>query len=353
MLAADNIIIAILLLGLIPVFTGAGVCQALRFRRSLSAFYAVGMFTVWALAQLLVVPCIFIQTSFQFACNLYLIVLLLSSVGGIGALVYMVMQPAKKRDAETDGSRLQRTELVVIHLLMAGLIGFIMYNAAVLQHTDADDATYVVNAVDMLRTDAMFRNLLTGEHTDNMLQFIKYLVAPWSFFGAFVSWFSGIKVTVLFHTVLPQVMILLTTAVYYELGTTFFLRAPFYRPVFVIFAWMFNLFGCVSSYTAETFLMMRSWQGKAVTAGIGVPMMILLFIEMYSEIEKLELFLLLALVNCSMCFMSGVGLALSCVMTGSFAFIYALLFKKPKLLLHFAAALLPNVVYGAFYLSLL
>ena len=54
-----------------------------------------------------------------------------------------------------------------------------------------------------------------------------------------------------------------------------------------------------------------------------------------------------------MCFMSGVGLALSCIMTGSYAVIYSLLFKKPKMLLYFGAALLPNAVYGAFYLSLL
>lgn len=353
MLTANNIIIAILLLGLVPLFIGAGVCYVLRLRRGLSAFYAVGVFAVWALAQLLIVPCIFIQTSFQFACNFYLVVLLLCSLGGIAALAFMVMRPEEKKEEETEKKQWTSAGNILVHVLMAGLVGFIIYNTAVLQHTDADDATYVVNAVDMLRTDTMFQTMLTGEHTDNMLQFIKYLVAPWPFYGAFISLFTGIKVTIVFHTIFPQFMILLTTAVYYQLGVSFFPKSASYRPVFVTFAWMFNLFGCASIYSAETFLMMRSWQGKAVTAGIGIPMMILLFIELYADIEKLELFLLLALVNCSMCFVSGVGLALSCIMTGSFAVIYALIYKKPKLLLFFAASLLPNVVYGAFYMSLL
>ena len=352
MLTANNIIIAVLIMGLVPLFIGAGVCRILRLRKTVSAFYAVGMFSVWALAQLLIVPCIFMQTSFQFACMFYLAVLLICSLAGIAALVFMVMQPEESEDKKKQKGW-KKAEVVIIHILMAGVVGFVIYNTAVLQHTDADDATYVVNAVDMLRTDTMFRTMVTGEYTDNMLQFIKYLVAPWSFFGAFAAFFSGIKVTVLFHTVFPQVMILLVTAVYYELGTSFFMKSAVYRPVFVIFAWMFNLFGCASIYSSETFLMMRSWQGKAVVAGIGIPMMILIFIEMYADIEKTELFLLLAVVNCSMCFMSGVGLALSCIMTGSYAGIYSLLFKKPKMLLYFGAALLPNAVYGAFYLSLL
>ncbi len=350
MLTAYNIIMAILLLGLMPVLVGAAICYLLRIRRSLSSFFAVGVFSMWAVAQLLIVPCIFIQISFRSASMFYMIVLLTLCVGGVAAMILSRLH----RDEE-EKPRLRandRVNYILLMIFMAVLVGFIMYNTAVLQHTDADDATYVVNAVDMLRTDTMFRTMLTGEHTDNMLQFIKYLVAPWPFFGAFLSLYTGIKVTIMFHTVLPQMLILLATAVYYELGTSFFFAHPLYRPMFTVYAWLFNLLGCSSIYSAETFLMMRSWQGKAVVAGIGIPMMILVFVELYTDIEKLELYLLLALVNCSMCFMSGIGLAFSGVMTGSFALIYSIIHRKPKMLVYFAMALMPNIVYGAFYLSL-
>ncbi len=350
MLTANNIIMAILLLGITPVLVGAAVAYLLRLRGSLSSFYAVGMFSIWAIAQLMIVPCIFMQVSFRSSCMFYLIILLTLCVGGIAALIMGRIRPD---DEEKPRVKTKSTvQYVVLMLMLAGLVGFIMYNTAVLQHTDADDATYVVNAVDMLRTDTMFQTMLTGEHTDDMLQFIKYLVAPWPFFGAFLSLYTGIKVTILFHTILPQALILLTTAVYYELGTSFFFAHPMYRPMFAIYAWLFNLMGCSSIYSAETFLMMRSWQGKAVAAGIGIPMMILVFVELFNDIEKLELYLLLALVNCSMCFMSGVGLAFSGAMTGCFALVYTLVQRKPKMLLCFVLALMPNIVYGAFYLSI-
>ncbi len=350
MLTSNNIIMAILMLGLMPVLVGAATSALLRLRSNLSSYYAVGMFTEWALAQLMIVPCIFMQISFRTASSIFLILLLAISVGGIGALFFELL----RRDKE-EKPQLKKKDKAIYIIFMLGmlcLVGFIMYNTAVLQHLDADDATYVVNAVDMLRTDTMFQTMLTGRRADNMLQFIKYLVAPWPFFGAFLSLYTGIKVTIMFHTILPQAMILLATAVYYQLGSSFFFASPLYRPIFVVYVWLFNLLGCTSIYTAETFLMMRSWQGKAVVAGIGIPMLILIFVELYIKSEKIELFLLLALVNCSLCFMSGIGLAFSGAMTGAFALFYAIFLRKPKMLLYFAMALMPNIVYGAFFMSL-
>ena len=42
---------------------------------------------------------------------------------------------------------------------------------------------------------------------------------------------------------------------------------------------MINLYGFYSLYCGETFLMTRGWQGKSIVAGVGIPAMIMLFLD--------------------------------------------------------------------------
>ncbi|MCR5294627.1 MAG: hypothetical protein K6E30_05565 [Lachnospiraceae bacterium] len=346
MLNWDNVVNTVVLIGIVPLIAGGVFCMLFRIERSLASFYSIGMFLLWAIEQLFLVPCIFLNVSFRMAAAFFLVIMVLFVAAGVPAAVFLVRGHVKKKREKWT------LEMVILYTLMWLLVGFIMYKTAVLRNLDMDDATYVVHAVDMVRTDTMFRTTLTGLQTDDFLQFIKYLVSPWPFFGAFLSFTTGIRTAAVFHAVIPQMIILLATAVYHQLGEVFFPKERVYRPMFVIFVWLFNLFGYVSIYSAETFLMMRSWQGKAVVAGVGVPMMIWVFQRIYEEADKYELFILLAVMNFALCFMSGVGLAVGAAMTFIFGVVYAVIRRKIKIILYSFLALTANIIYGAFYICL-
>ena len=240
---------------------------------------------------------------------------------------------------------------VFVFVGMLALIVFILYNTIILQHTDNDDSRFVVNAVDMIRTNKLF---LTDPATGAPLSYwkgelAKDVTSPWAIYPACIARWTGIRAVAAFHSLIPVQVVILASAVYYALADRLFPGERTSKAMFVIFVWMVNLYGYYSLFCGETFLMTRGWQGKSIVAGVGIPAMLMLFLDIYRDITKRSSYVLLLLLNLAMCLLSGMGIIIGAILVASFTIVYAIDKKSFRLILWGLLVCMPNVAYYGIY----
>ncbi len=236
-------------------------------------------------------------------------------------------------------------------VLMALIIGVVIYQSVVLRNADADDSRFVVNAVEMVRTDRMYlTNPATGKEISRFKgELAKDVVAPWAVFPASASRWVGVSPTVFMHSVVPILMVILVSLAYYLLSRKFFPKGWGGRCFFVFLLWLINIYGYYSIYGPETFIMIRSWQGKAVVASFAIPMMIYIFFCIYEEPKNWGRYISLLAVNLCMCFLSSMGLVIGAVMIGCYAIVYAIAKRNLLILPKMLLLCIPNAVYYYLY----
>ena len=235
--------------------------------------------------------------------------------------------------------------------LMIQIIGVVIYQTFVLRNADADDSRFVVNAMDMVRTDRMY---LTNPATGREIGFFrgelaKDAIAPWAVYPASVSRWVGISPTVFMHSVVPILMVVLVTLAYYLLSRKFFPEGWGGRCFFIFLLWLINIYGYYSIYGPEAFIMIRSWQGKAIVASFAIPMMIYIFFCIYEAPKGWGRYISLLAVNLCMCFLSGMGLIIGAVMIGCYAIVYAIAKRNILILPKMLLLCVPNAVYYFLY----
>lgn len=235
--------------------------------------------------------------------------------------------------------------------LMLLVIGVVIYQSIVLQRSDADDSRFVVNAVDMVRTDRM---LLTnpatgGELSSFKVELAKDAVAPWAVYQASVAKWIGVSPTVVMHSVFPVLLVILVSLAYYLLVGKLSKGDLGGRCFFVFLCWLVNIYGYYSIYSSEAFAMTRSWQGKAVVASFAIPMMLYMFFRLFDHPKSIGRYICLLGANLSMCFLSSMGIIIGAVMLACYAVVYAVAKKQFLLFLKIMLLCVPNVVYYYLY----
>lgn len=319
----------------VPYCVGNGVSSYLKIRKTISKNYFLGMITIWALLQVIAVPLILLKQSFLLLIAIVTILLFLLCVYGL-----------KKGCFPTRLHVLSRVECFAAAMLFLSML-ILLLCTVFLQHTDADDSRFVVNAVDIVRTNRMFlTNPINGEETLTWTgEIAKDITAPWALFIAYFSKMTGIFVTVMAHSVLPCILLLCAFCVFWMLSDVFFKNDILHRCIFVCFVILLNLYGYFSVYSAETFLLTRIWQGKAAVAGIGIPAVFLISMWIYEEEKKKSYYIVLLLANLAMCLMSGMGVIIGVIMLGCIGFVYGVIKRNIKVSLRFWSLCIPNVIY--------
>lgn len=329
-----------LILVIIPMLAGNGLLSLLKIKKNMAAIYLSGLLLIWAIVQLVAVPMVLLKQSFT----------LTFTVIAVLVAVCCLYGGYKHRFFEWKRPGWTEWVAVLISLLCAAGLLFI---TLVTQHTDADDARFVVNAVDMLRTDTLFlTNPATGEALEIWEgELFKDVTAPWAVFIAWCAKLTGTHATVMAHTVLPQVLLLAAFSVWWLLSEVFFKRELTNRCIFFCLLILLNIYGNFSVYSQETFLLSRIWQGKAAVAGIGIPAVYLIGSWIYQE-EKLRYSVLLIMLNLSLCLLSGMGLIIGALMTGCMGLVYGIAKKNWKLCLVIWLSCIPNIAYYAIHLMI-
>lgn len=347
-----NIILSILLLFVVPLLAGNEICGLFKLDRTLSKSFVLGEVGIWAVCQIITVPLVMLKANFMAVVWLLSII----TVGLIAHGIYKKWFVKWILPTSTIG---QKIALVVMLLAIAALL----VTSTVLQHTDADDSRFVVNAVDIVRTNTMFlTNPATGEALEVWEgELIKDVTSPWAVYIAYLAKLTGIHVTIMAHTIMPVMLLLMACCVFWMLSEEFFGGDITHRCIFVCLVLLLNVYGNYSEYNAETFLLTRIWQGKAVVAGIGIPLMILVFLWLYrytksgradSEIVYIEVkdpgkrkYGLLLMLQFAMCHLSGMGIIIGAVMAGCYGLVYGISKKDWKMMLGMWLTVIPNVTY--------
>lgn len=338
----------ILFLLMIPTFIGYFTCHVLKLKKNVATTYLFGNMTQWAVLQIIGVPMVLLRTSFTFLTIVYSVILGGLCVAGILLWIRHKNDPKNRIEKK----KLEYQDIFALVLMIAGYIALAVM-LAIKQHTDHDDSRFVVNAVDIVRTDTMFlTNPATGlPITDFFKQeLVRDVFSPNAVYIAYVARMTGTHATIMAHSVLVQSLMLCVLAVYWLLGDTFFKKSVFSKASFVFLAFLTMVYGCYTGYPAQAFTLFRIWQGKAAIAAFGIPAVFLVCSWIYDEPTDWKKCILLYIVILAMCQFSTMGIMLGGAMCGGIGLAYAILKKKPTMALRIWIGFAICLVYFTAYI---
>lgn len=328
-----NVLLVVFFLYLMPTVVGHGVNRILKIDTGVVKNFLVGNIFIWALFQLVTVPLVLTKQSFLTVVTIVNVVIV------VLCLSVLVDEVVKKKCASLTPqvwiNKLTGMKLAdgVALAAMFGSIMILLYKVISLQHTDADDSRFVVNAVEILRTNRMFlTDVITGQELTVWVgELAKDITSPWAVYIAYCAKMTGISAVIMAHSVLPVFLILCGISVFWLISKEVFKENIVDRGIFMCFIILLNMYGYHSIYTAETFFLTRIWQGKATVASVAIPAMFLLCMWLYENEKNYGHYVLVAMLNLGMCLMSGMGVIIGAVMLGCVGFVYGLIKKSIKL----------------------
>ena len=347
-----SILILILLTVVTPILIGAGVAAHInKQERNVVFMWAAGTILSWALFQILAVGMILKWQSFHTLVLWYGVCLAAAAVAGvISYLLYVKKRPAL---AAVKTAKTKR-EWLLWGVFAAGLLLQLVL-AVVLAYGDGDDAYYVATSTVTVQTDTMYRQLpyLGGSTWLD----IRHCLAPFPILIAFYAKVSGMHPAIVSHIVMPVLLIPLTYAIYGMIGSRLLVGRKRYLPAFLVFVSVLVMWGNYSLYTAETFLITRSRQGKAALGNAVIPLCFLLFFligERLSENRRIEksLWVLVFATVTSAALCSALGGFLAAMLLGIFGLCVLISYRKWRILPPLLVCLLPAALYVGLYVYL-
>ena len=249
-----------------------------------------------------------------------------------------------------------RKQDILTWILFYGILLMQLILSVIMAMPNGDDAYYVTMAVLADKTDRLFTiNAYVGGTQDLHL---RHALAQFSMFYAFIARMTGIHATIVAHTVMPAVLIIITYMIYGRIGYLLFNNDSTKLPVFMVLIALINTFGANSIYTSEVFFLTRTWQGKSMLANIIIPGAFAVMLMIAAETEKrkklskkaLGLFFVLFLVNIGAAFASSLGVLLISVMELVFLICVSIRNINYRVILMALVSMIPCYAYVFIYM---
>lgn len=328
--------------------------------RTPGAVFLSGYFLMLALFELVGIPIVIFVTYQGFS--------VLSAVFGILAVltallgIFVWLKGRKKKEGLIILNQKRLREMELEEKLCFGiffaLLFFQLYMAFTHASFDGDDSYYGVQGAIAQQIGSLYRiNPNTGRSAPLDVRHALALIPVWE---AFLGKMSGLPSTVIAHSVVPLVLIPLTYLLYFQIGKKLLSEKKEMLSMFMIILALLQMFGNVSIYTNETFLLTRTWQGKSLAGNLVIPAVFWIFLCLFEE-EKEEgqkkkeagLWLLLACVNLTGGVSSSLAVLLSSLMVAGFAFLFMIKERKFSILVKAGVSCIPSAAYVLTYLLLL
>ena len=327
--------------GLLPLSRKAGIPER----------FLYGWLLLLSLAELLTLPALFIRFSFHTLGGIYGAVLLAGSAAGLLRIC------SRLRTAGTGRfSVLAQIKNVSLFTWIAVLLILLQIAAVMLLgHRDQDDAFYLATATTTLRSNKILRiNPYSGYPYHAWPR--RYVLSPFPVFLACISWLSGsLHPAILGHMLLPGVFLTMAYLVLSLFARRWFGEDSEKRGIFLLICVFLIWFSGNSVYRSEVFLLVRSWQGKAVLAGVMLPLLFYLELSFFRPThtgKQFSSWLFLFLGHLSCCLLSSMGIMLAPLMTGLFLLQALPRRETRKLVLPGILSMLPCLCLGIVYLLL-
>ena len=241
-----------------------------------------GYIEMWALFQLIAVGFILTTGSFDSVVFVFGGLSLAGAAAGAGLTAFRIRNAKESHGGiKTEKWRplpwkiTNRTErfhawiLLAVWGLFLGLVLYQVIMGGLLAFADGDDAYYIPISVTTEASGTMYRTVpYTGESTQLD---VRHGLAPFPIWIAFLSRVSGLHATILAQSILGGVLLLVCYCIYGQIAKLLFAGQKEGIPYFMLFLSLLWMFGNTSFYTAETFLITRTSQGKAVLGNLVLP----------------------------------------------------------------------------------
>ncbi len=336
----------ILLLGIIPFLCGLWFTKAKGVENGkISTTFVAGYMTVFALFQTLYF--MFLLLDLDVAKAIPIVVVGFSSIAVLsllfarkivwGMLKDFVNSIKKKRGLFEIG-----TLIIAVLILCIPIVMSFLY-----QYADGDDSEYLATATAIAKSGKFYGILpYTGGSTQMDLRHILSGGVP---FVAILSRISGVHTAIIAHLLFPPFLMLVTFTIYYGIANILLKEEKKYVPLFMSIIGIMYIFGNVSIYTETTFMITRTWQGKAIFSNIIVPIVIYLFLQMKQDGKKAIYWIACAIVGVASVFASTMGIIFLPVFFGAGTVVIAIANKKYWYIGYGIASMLPVGILALVY----
>ncbi|MCR5101151.1 MAG: hypothetical protein K6B41_07325 [Butyrivibrio sp.] len=344
-------------------------------KRTVGITFLTGYLLMFGVFELVAIPCMINITynAFAYCVQYYNIACaVLCGLGAVSAIwkvrrkrnikdIFYTLFPGDNRSAPENllnphikvmNIKLQYSgESIFYWILFFGIVLFQIYMAMTRASFDGDDAYYVVES--LLAQQAGVMNTIqpyTGISTSLDIRHALAVITMWI---AAIAENCEIHSTIFSHTIIPVIFLPLVYLVYIEIGRILFRKNQQMLPIFMIIMSLLQMYGNVSIYTSETFLMMRTWQGKAMVANFVLPLIVWLFLWLFeNKATDNGPWLLLFLVNMTAGICSSMGILLGGGLMGLLTLMLLIYTRKLKIIPLAIFAIIPSIVYLLLYLSI-
>lgn len=316
----------------------------------------LGIVLEWAVFEVLAIPMILRQESFFTLLRMWMVVIGAVILLELGWSVLQKRQENQNNVKTAVGGYPDKTEFNRWSILiLAGilfLVGFQCYTYISGMHVDWDDSRFIAHAVEAYTHGNMLNiNPATGEYIGlNYGDVHKDTIASWPLFLALQAKLVGVHPAVLAHTVLPPVYLIVMYCLYWMIGKCLFKDRINARLLFTgLIAFIMLFYDAITRSQAD-FILVRIWQGKAVLAAIGIPLIVFVFLLALQYDENSLWLLPFAVTGC--CLLSSMVVAIVGVLLAGCAVWYLVVTKKGKALLPVLAGAAPLIIIGAVYIHM-
>ena len=346
--------------------------------KSISFTYLSGQLLLWAVFQMVAVPAVYYRAKFSTLFWLYTGIVVVMTGIGVYAWLHSKTRIAihgQKRKTWKQCLRRISPFLIIAFLI----IGYQMSIYIFRMHLDEDDARWIAEANDALVKNRMLlHNPATGEYIGRFVgEMVKDVFSPWSMYLAWLSRMTTIRAVVIAHTVYPPILLGLSYAAYYEIGSQLF-KGKDERGIFLLMVSVINMFMAGNVYTQSVFTLTRIWQGKAVVAAVMIPSILMVVLRIQGEEKKgnnrdrfdkpetikrpdhirVADWLLLFVTGAASCLFSGMGIAIGLIMIfvyGAYVVVKGLI-ANPRLgwkqIPLWFVSMGPSIIFGLGYLAM-
>lgn len=337
-----------------------------------------GYIEMWALFQLIAVGFILTTGSFDSVALVFGGLSLAGAAAGAGLTAFRIKSAKESHGGiRTEKWRslpwkiTNRTERfhawagLAVWCLFLGLVLYQVIMGGLLAFADGDDAYYIPISVTTEASGTMYRTVpYTGESTQLD---VRHGLAPFPIWIAFLSRVSGLHATILAQSILGGVLLLVCYCIYGQIAKLLFAGQKEGIPYFMLFLSLLWMFGNTSFYTAETFLITRTSQGKAVLGNLVLPFLFWCLLRLGQEyrMERQEreesagkvsgkgkalLWSLVVLTSAASWLCSTLGTFLCAALIGICGLVMAAAYRNIRVILCAACCVLVNAGFAVVYM---
>lgn len=336
----------IVLLGIVPFLCGLWFTKAKGIEQGkIATTFVAGYIIVFALFQIFYI--VFLLLDINVAQSIPIIVVGFSCIA-IASFVYARKLVWVMILDSLVFIRKKKSVLEVVSMVISVLILSIPIVMSFLyQYADGDDALYLATATAIAKSGTFYGILpYTGGST---LMDMRHILSGGVAFVAILSRISGVHTAIIAHLLFPPFLMLVTYTVYYGIAKVLLKDEKKYVPLFMSIIGIMYIFGNVSIYTETTFMITRTWQGKAIFSNIIVPLVVLMFLQMKQDGEKVLYWIACAFVGVASIFASTMGIFFLPVFFGAGTVVIAIANKKLRFLGYGIASMLPVGIFALIY----